>query len=144
MTNVLQIKKQIIEWVAQTFPDMYANKAEQLIIPFGSTGVLIDITQLASGTHRIYLNCPIAVGVPDSDELAVWIGWKAGNFLFGSPGLRREEDVENCPLTVEFEYSVHFEGTSQQPLIELIRLIASSGLGLADEVCGRFGGTSPM
>jgi hypothetical protein len=94
--------------------------------------------------HRIYLTCPAAVGVSASDELAALIGWKAENFLFGSPGLRREEDAANSPLTVEFEYSVHFEGTSQTPLIELIRLLASSGLELSEEVRSRFGGESPM
>jgi hypothetical protein len=144
MADLRPVQWQLVQWIKPVFPDLYANNADQLIVPFGSIGVLIDVTQLPSGLHRIYLTCPAAVGVPASDELAAFIGWKAGNFLFGSPGLRREEDTGNSPLTVEFEYSVHFEGTSQQALVELIRLLASSGLELSDEVRSRFGGEAPM
>lgn len=139
-----EILAQIAEWLRPTFQDMRTNNAGQLIIPFESTAVLIDATPLHSGMHRLYLTCPVIVGVSPSAELAAFVGWKAGNFLFGSLGLRSEDDSQHPPLTVEFEYSVHFEGTAGAPLTELVALMAQTGLDLMDELFPRFGGQKPI
>jgi mRNA-degrading endonuclease RelE of RelBE toxin-antitoxin system len=138
-----EILSQIAEWLRPAFQDMHTNNAGELIIPFGPTAVLIDVTPLHSGLHRLYLTCPVIVGVPPSAELAAFVGWKAGNFLFGSLGLRQEDDSQHPPLTVEFEHSVHFEGTAAAPMTELVAMIAQAGLELMDELLYRFGGERP-
>lgn len=140
-----QAKQQLVEWLSPECENLYSNAAGQVIAQFDASRlVVLDVTTLPSSLHRVYLSAPIAFGVPFSQNLAAHIGLSAGNFHFGSIGLRPEDETPNPLMTVEFEYSAYFEGMTATTFVEAVKLVADTRAAVAGEILSRFGGEAPF
>ncbi|SDK70240.1 hypothetical protein SAMN04487820_11181 [Actinopolyspora mzabensis] len=99
------------------------------------TPCALQAMRLAEGLTVLSLTCVVAWDLPRDDAIARWVAERAGQGMFGTLGVVRNEGGMDLTL----RYAFPADGMTEEPLATLLMLVVSGGSQLRGELAETFG-----
>ncbi|ASU77977.1 hypothetical protein CDG81_06255 [Actinopolyspora erythraea] len=98
------------------------------------TPCALQAMRLAEGLTVLSLTCVVAWDLAQDDRIARWVAERAGQGMFGTPGVVRTE--RGMDLTLRYTFPA--DGLAEDPLATLLMLVVSGASQLRGELAESF------
>ncbi|MBB5152948.1 hypothetical protein [Saccharopolyspora phatthalungensis] len=114
----------------ENYHDVHVDDDGALTFRHAEVPCAVQAMQLAEGLTVLSLTCVVAWDLPPSDELAQSVAERAGQGLFGTLGVVRNERG----MDVTLRYAFPAEGMAPTPLGTLLMLVVATASQLRTEL----------
>ncbi len=133
------MQNQLFAWLRPTFGLAYTNPLNAVIVPYGTTRVVLDSEPLADGRFSVQVRASILMDLEPSDDLVVYVALNGNDFHFGNLYLFPEGDR----FDLDYANKVLNTWVDAPGVVELVVAAADNATAAAQELQPRFGGRVP-